>query len=289
MVPGGLLVTGVRKAVIPAAGLGVRFLPITKAQPKEMLPVVNKPVIQYVIEEAYHAGLDQILLITGKHKRAIEDHLDRSNLSSEYPVLREFDAILDAISLFYTRQKVQAGLGDAIRYAEAFVDDEYFAVLLGDNITFPNCTRDLIAVHQRYNAPVIAIERISPDRVKNHGVIVGNEVEPGVYRIREMHEKPDEPLSDLAIIGRYILPPEIFGYLSTTERGYGGEVQLTDALHDMIRDGRDIYAVLHTGKRFDLGNNIDWLRANLEIGLEDAEVGRDIKNWITDYTGRSSE
>ena len=281
-----MLVTMVKKAVIPAAGLGIRFLPITKAQPKEMLPVVNKPVIQYVIEEAYHAGLAQVLLITGKHKRAIEDHLDRSNLPSDHPALKEFDDILDAISLYYTRQKVQAGLGDAIRYTEAFVDGEYFAVLLGDNITVPNCSRELIRVHERYHAPVIAIERISPDKIRNHGVIVGSEQEPGVYRIRELHEKPDEPISDLAIIGRYILPPDIFAYLSTTDKGYGNELQLTDALNAMVQNGREMYAVLHTGKRFDLGNNIDWLKANLELGLEDAEIGRDIKDWITEYTGR---
>jgi UTP--glucose-1-phosphate uridylyltransferase len=278
----------VKKAVIPAAGLGIRFLPVTKAQPKEMLPVVNKPVIQYVIEEAYHAGILQMLLITGKHKRAIEDHLDHTTLNTNNYNLLEFEKILDAITLYYTRQKVQAGLGDAIRYAEEFVDEDFFAVLLGDNITLPNCTSDLVRVHEKYHAPVIAIETISKEKIKNHGVILGTEQEPGVYKIQEMFEKPNEPVSNLAIIGRYILSPEIFDYLSKTKKGYGGEIQLTDALQEMVRDGNDMYAVLHKGKRFDLGNNMDWLKANIELGLEDAEIGEELKTWITAYMGGSS-
>lgn len=278
----------VRKAVIPAAGLGIRFLPVTKAQPKEMLPVVNKPVIQYVIEEAYHAGIHQMILITGKHKRAIEDHLDRSTFNNDNPCLLEFEKILDAITLYYTRQKVQAGLGDAIRYAEEFVDEDFFAVLLGDNITIPNCTSDLIRVHEKHHAPVIAIETVSREKIKNHGVILGTEQEPGVYMIQEMFEKPSEPVSNLAIIGRYILSPEIFDYLSKAKKGYGGEIQLTDALQEMVQDGKDMYAVLHQGKRFDLGNHMDWLKANIELGLEDTEIGMDLKAWITAYMGGSS-
>jgi len=279
----------INKAVIPAAGLGIRFLPVTKAQPKEMLPVVNKPVIQYVIEEAYHAGINQMLLITGKHKRAIEDHLDHSTLKNDNKGLQEFEKILDEITLYYTRQKVQAGLGDAIRYAEDFVDEEYFSVLLGDNITLPNCTFDLIRVHEKYHAPVIAIETISPEKIKNHGVILGTKQEPGVYKIQEMFEKPSEPVSNLAIIGRYILSPDIFDYLLKTRKGYGGEIQLTDALHEMVHDGRDMYAVLHSGKRFDLGNNMDWLKANIELGLVDTEIGEDLRTWINDYMGGNSQ
>jgi UTP--glucose-1-phosphate uridylyltransferase len=278
----------IKKAVIPAAGLGIRFLPVTKAQPKEMLPVVNKPVIQYVIEEAYQAGIHQIILITGKNKRAIEDHLDRSTLNSDNFGLLEFEKILDEITLYYTRQKVQAGLGDAIRYAEEFVDEDYFAVLLGDNITLPNSTSDLIRVHEKYHAPVIAIESVSKEKIKNHGVILGTEQEHGVYKIQEMFEKPSEPVSNLAIIGRYILSPEIFDYLSKVKKGYGGEIQLTDALQEMVCDGKDMYAVLHRGKRFDLGNHMDWLKANIELGLEDAEIGRELKIWITNYIERIS-
>jgi UTP--glucose-1-phosphate uridylyltransferase len=278
----------IRKAVIPAAGLGIRFLPVTKAQPKEMLPVVNKPVIQYVIEEAYHARIHQMLLITGKHKRAIEDHLDRTTLNINNPGLQEFENTLDAITLYYTRQKVQAGLGDAIRYAEEFVGEDFFAVLLGDNITIPNCTSDLIRVHEKYHAPVIAIETVAKEKIKNHGVILGCEQEEGVYKIQDMFEKPSDPVSDLAIIGRYILCPEIFDYLSRVKRGYGGEIQLTDALQEMVRDGKDIYAVLHRGKRFDLGNHMDWLKANIELGLKDEVSGNELKTWITRYLEESS-
>ena len=279
----------VKKAVIPAAGLGTRFFPVTKAQPKEMLPVVNKPVIQYVLEEAYHSGIHQILLITGKHKRAIEDHLDRATFNIDDPRLVEFEKILDAITLYYTRQKEQAGLGDAIRYAEDFVGEDFFAVLLGDNITIPNCTSDLIQVHEKYHAPAIAIETVSKEKIKNHGVILGTELEPGVFKIQEMFEKPSEPVSNLAIIGRYILSPEIFDYLSNAKKGYGGEIQLTDALQEMVRDGNGMYAVMHQGKRFDLGNNMDWLIANIEIGLDDPEIGNKLKTWINTYVEGSHQ
>jgi UTP--glucose-1-phosphate uridylyltransferase len=277
----------IRKAVIPAAGLGVRFLPVTKAQPKEMLPVVNKPIIQYVIEEAHDAGIHQIILITGKHKRAIEDHLDRASLNSDNPQVQEFEKILNAITIYYTRQKVQAGLGDAIRYSKEFVDDDYFAVLLGDNITIPNCTSEIMSVYEKYHAPIIAIETVCREKIKNHGVILGTEQEPGVYKIQEMFEKPNEPISNLAIIGRYILSPEIFDYLAKANKGYGGEIQLTDALQEMVRDGKNMYAVLHQGKRFDVGNNMDWLRANIEIGLDDPNIGEELRNWITSHMRES--
>jgi UTP--glucose-1-phosphate uridylyltransferase len=280
----------IRKAVIPAAGLGTRFLPVTKAQPKEMLPVVNKPVIQYVVEEAYHAGVHQMLLITGKHKRAIEDHLDRATINTnENPDFLKLEKILDEISLYYVRQKVQAGLGDAIRYAKDFVDDDFFAVLLGDNITCPNCTRDLIRAHKKYHAPILAIETVSQEKIRNHGVILGSKQESGVYKIQEMFEKPDKPVSNLAIIGRYILSPDIFDYLSATKKGYGGEIQLTDALQEMVCDGKEMYAVLHQGRRFDVGNIMDWMKANIVLGMDDKEIGEDLREFIGAYMGGSSD
>ena len=270
----------IKKAVIPAAGLGTRFLPVTKAQPKEMLPVVNKPVIQYVVEEAYFAGMHQMLLITGKNKRAIEDHLDRATtMNNDNPDLVKFEKILDEITLYYVRQKVQAGLGDAILYAKNFVDNDFFAVLLGDNITLPNCTKDLIHAHQKYHAPILAIETVSEEKIRNHGVILGSKQEPGVYKIQEMFEKPDRPVSNLAIIGRYILSPDIFDYLAATKKGYGGEIQLTDALQEMVRDGKEMYAVLHQGRRFDVGNTMDWLKANIVLGMDDKEIGEDLRNF----------
>ena len=216
----------IRKAVIPAAGLGTRFLPVTKAQPKEMLPVVNKPVIQYVVEEAYHAGIYQMLLITGKHKRAIEDHLDRATINTnENPDFLKLEKILDEISLYYVRQKVQAGLGDAIRYAKDFVDDDFFAVLLGDNITCPNCTCDLIRAHEKYHAPILAIETVSQEKIRNHGVILGSKQESGVYKIQEMFEKPDKPYQTLQLSGGTSFPRRYL-IIFRKKKGYGGKYNL---------------------------------------------------------------
>ena len=163
----------IRKAVIPAAGYGTRMLPITKAQPKEMVPVVHKPVIQYVVEEAYYSGIKEILIITGKHKRAIEDHFDRSDLPKKDKYTEELDKILDEVDTFFVRQREQKGLGDAVRYTEAFVDDEPFALLLGDNITIPPCTKMLMEVFEKYRSSVIAVEEVPAERVQFHGVIKG--------------------------------------------------------------------------------------------------------------------
>ncbi len=275
----------VKKAVIPAAGFGLRFLPVTKAQPKEMLPVVNKPVIQYVIEETYYSDINQVLLITGRHKRAIEDHLDKANINGHSDLLGEFEEILEKIHIYYIRQKKQSGLGDAVSYAEPFVDEDPFALLLGDNITLPNCTKELVSAYEKYNAPIIAIEEIPDEKIKNHGVIKGKQVSPNVFRIEEMVEKPDEPISNLAIIGRYILTPDIFDYLSKTGRGRGGEIQLTDALRDMVLDGKEMYATIHKGRRYDLGNSFDWLKANIELALEDNEIGVPLRNWLNTELG----
>ncbi|WAI01193.1 UTP--glucose-1-phosphate uridylyltransferase [Methanogenium organophilum] len=275
----------VKKAVIPAAGFGIRFLPVTKAQPKEMLPVVNKPVIQYVIEETYQSDIHQILLITGRHKRAIEDHLDKANINGHSDLLEEFEELLEKMQIFYIRQKKQSGLGDAVSYAESFIDGDPFALLLGDNITLPNCTKELVDIYEQYNAPVIAIEEIPDDKIKNHGVIKGKKVSSNIFKIEEMVEKPDEPISNLAIIGRYILTPDIFDYLSKTDRGLNGELQLTDALRDMVLDGKEMYAAIHTGRRYDLGNSFDWLKANIELALEDNEIGVSLRNCLNAKLG----
>jgi len=275
----------VRKAVIPAAGYGTRMLPITKAQPKEMVPVVHKPVIQYVVEEAYYSGIKEILIITGKHKRAIEDHFDRSDLPKKDRYTEELDRILDEVNIFFVRQREQKGLGDAVRYAEAFVDDEPFALLLGDNITIPPCTKMLVDVFEKYRSPIIAVEKVPLERVQFHGVIKGVEIEKGIYKIEDMVEKPkaEEAPSNLAVLGRYILTPEVFDYLRDLKPGYGGEIQLTDALRLMCKD-RDIYGMLYTGKRYDIGNKLEWLKANVELALRDEELGEKFKNWLLDYS-----
>lgn len=276
----------IRKAVIPVAGLGTRFLPATKVQPKEMLPVVTKPVIQYVIEECHAAGITQILLITGKHKRAIEDYLDRADPAIQSPVLEEFDRILDDLHIHYIRQREPAGLGDAVGYARTFAAGDPFALLLGDNITLPNCTLELKDVFERYDSPIIAIEEVDAEKVRNHGIVAGTEVEKGTFRIDNLVEKPAESSSRLAIIGRYILDAGIFDHLDRTGKGAGGEIQLTDALGDMVREGNELYAVLHRGRRYDLGNHLDWLRANIELGLEDAELGPALEQWMRRCCGR---
>ncbi len=180
----------IKKAVIPAAGYGTRMLPITKAQPKEMVPVVHKPVIQYVVEEAYYSGIREILIITGKHKRAIEDHFDRSDLPMKDKYTEELDRILDEVDIFFVRQREQRGLGDAVRYAEAFVDDEPFALLLGDNITIPPCTKMLMYAFEKYRSSIIAVEKVPPDRISFHGVIKGVEIEKGIFKIEDLVEKP---------------------------------------------------------------------------------------------------
>lgn len=270
----------VKKAVIPAAGLGTRFLPITKAQPKEMLPVVHKPVIQYVIEEIYMSGIQDVLIVTGRNKRAIEDHFDRYDGNKANDYVDELKKILNNLDIFYIRQKQQNGLGDAVKYAEAFVDGDPFALLLGDNITIPSCTRALSRVFDELNSPVIAIEAVPLDRAKYHGIIKGEKIRDNVYKIEDMFEKPIDPISNLAIIGRYILTADVFDYLRELKGGHGGEIQLTDALRDMVLDGNDIYGYIFPGRRFDIGNKIDWLKANIELSLQDEEIGNDLKEWL---------
>jgi len=248
-----------------------------------MVPVVHKPVIQYVVEEAYYSGIREILIITGKHKRAIEDHFDRSDLPKKDKYTEELDRIPEEVNIFFVRQREQKGLGDAVRYAEAFVDDEPFALLLGDNITIPPCIKMLMDIFRKYKAPIIAVEKISRERIQFHGVIKGIEIEKGVYKIEDMVEKPkaEEAPSDLAVLGRYILTPEIFNYLRDLKPGYGGEIQLTDALRAMCRE-TVIYACLYTGKRYDIGDKLEWLKANVEIALRDNELGEGFKKWLNE-------
>ncbi len=283
------------KAVIPAAGLGTRFLPATKAQPKEMLPVFNKPTIQYVVEEAVASGIDDILIITGKGKRSIEDHFDRS-FELEYFLkscgkdedLKEIKSIseIDA-DIYYVRQKKQKGLGDAILCAEKHIDGDPFAVLLGDTITQSDvpCTKQLMDVFGKYQSSTIAIEQVSEGKIERYGIIKGSEITDSVYKIDDMVEKPniDEAPSNLAITGRYVLVPEIFDYLEKVQPGVGGEIQLTDAMRSMMRsdEGRfhDVYGYLFNGRIYDIGNTVEWLKSSIEIALKDENV----KDELTEY------
>ncbi|BDZ70528.1 UTP--glucose-1-phosphate uridylyltransferase GalU [Methanobacterium petrolearium] len=275
------------KAVIPAAGLGTRFLPATKAQPKEMLPVYNKPTIQYVVEEAVASGIDDILIITGKGKRSIEDHFDRS-FELEYSLrncgkmdyLVEVEAISEMADIYYVRQKKQKGLGDAILCAKKHIDGQPFAVLLGDTISQSSvpCTQQLLDVHEKYDSSAIAIERVPRDKIERYGIIKGQEVEDSVYKIEDMVEKPrpEEAPSDLAITGRYVLDPEIFDHIEDVPPGVGGEIQLTDAMRQLD----SIYGHIFDGKIYDIGNNVEWLKSSLEIALQDPDVNGELREYL---------
>ncbi|MGO9388440.1 MAG: UTP--glucose-1-phosphate uridylyltransferase GalU [Methanobacterium sp.] len=275
------------KAVIPAAGLGTRFLPATKAQPKEMLPVFNKPTIQYVVEEAVASGIDDILIITGKGKRSIEDHFDRSfeleyflRNSGKTESLLEIEAISDMADIYYVRQKQQKGLGDAISVAKKHIDGDPFAVLLGDTITQSNipCTKQLLETFYKYESSTIAIEMVPDERIERYGIIKGTEISDSVYKIEDMVEKPSlkEAPSNLAITGRYILVPEIFDHINNIPPGVGGEIQLTDAMRLMS----EMYGYVLEGKVYDIGNTVEWLKSSIELALKDESVKYELKEYL---------
>ena len=275
------------KAVIPAAGLGTRFLPATKAQPKEMLPVYDKPTIQYVIEESVNSGVDDILIVTGKGKRSIEDHFDRSfelehhlKTKGKEDFLKEIEYISDLADIHFIRQKKQKGLGDAIYCAKKHVGSDPFVVMLGDTITKDTvpCTKQLIDIYEKYGKSVISLEEVPDEKVERYGIIDGEEMEDSIYKIDKLVEKP--PLrvapSNLAIMGRYVLTPDIFDCIEKVEPGYGGEIQLTDALSKLD----EIYGQVFKGDSFDIGNRIDWLKTSLKFALEDPEAKDTILEFI---------
>jgi UTP--glucose-1-phosphate uridylyltransferase len=281
----------VRKAVFPAAGLGTRFLPATKAQPKEMLPLVDKPTIQYVVEEAVESGIEQIIVITGRNKRAIEDHFDAA-FELEYYLadrgkteeLAQIKTISELASVFYVRQKEPLGLGHAILCARALVADEPFAVFLGDDIIggAPRpCMRQLLDVFEKYDGPVIAVERVPRERIHQYGVIAGRHVTANVWQIDDLVEKPraEDAPSDLAIIGRYVLTPDLFDRLAETRPDRRGEIQLTDALR-ALRERRPMYAVEFEGKRYDTGDKLGFLKATVEFALARPDLGAEFRAYL---------
>lgn len=275
------------KAVIPAAGFGTRFLPATKAQPKEMLPVFDKPTIQYVIEEAVASGIDDILIVTGKNKRSIEDHFDKSfelehtlEVAGKDKYLKQIRDITDLADICYIRQKEQKGLGDAIYCARKHVGDEPFAVMLGDTITKGNtpCTKQLIDIYNKYDASAISLEEVTMEKVERYGIIKGEEIEKDVYKINQLVEKPpmSEAPSNLAIMGRYVLTPDIFDKIDETEPGVGGEIQLTDALSKLDA----IYGNTFEGKTYDIGNRLEWLKTSIEFAMDDEESREDLLEYL---------
>jgi UTP--glucose-1-phosphate uridylyltransferase len=280
----------VRKAVIPAAGLGTRFLPLTKAQPKEMLPVVDKPVIQYVVEEAILSGIDDILIITGRSKRAIEDHFDacfeleyRLKQNGNKRLFEEAESLSKMIDMHYIRQKEQRGLGDAILHAEKHCDGEPFAVLLGDTITIPHegettCTCQMMDAFEKYHKPIIAVEPVAEEKIKDYGIIDGVELGNGAYMIRDIVEKPrpEDAPSNLGAIGRYILDPEIFDLLKDTKPGHSGEVQLTDALRQLDQP----IGLATRCKRYDIGDKLGWMKSSIELALGREEFSGDLRAFL---------
>jgi len=282
----------IRKAVFPAAGLGTRFLPATKASPKEMLPLVDKPLIQYAVEEAAGCGIESILIITGRDKTAIEDHFDISFELEQVLLERGKQEMFELVrrvselaKISYTRQKQALGLGHAIYQAKDFVNNEPFAVLLADDVVDApekSALQQLIDVFEKYRSPVVATMKVEGEAISKFGVIDAKQVEPRVYRIKDMVEKPryEEAPSDLAIVGRYIFTPDIFQFIERTEKGAGGEIQITDAMRLMVKEGKPFYAVELQGTRHDAGDKLGFLIATVEYALKHEELASDFKNYL---------
>lgn len=281
----------VRKAIIPAAGLGARFLPATKAQPKEMLPIVDKPTIQYIIEEAIASGIEDILIITGRNKRAIEDHFDKS-LELEYQLkakgntelLKIVQDISELIDIYYVRQKEPLGLGHAIYCARQFIGDEPFAVLLGDDIIRSQvpCLKQLIDLYEESPGTIVAVQEVPREEVHKYGIIDAvPESNGNVFKINDLVEKPpvENAPSRLAVIGRYIITPRIFSLLAETKPGAGGEIQLTDALKVLCRE-QPMYGLAYTGRRYDVGDKLGYLQATVEFALARPDLAEGFRSYL---------
>ena len=295
-------IKSVTKAVIPAAGLGTRFLPATKATPKEMLPVVDRPAIQYVVEEAIRAGLNDVLMITGRNKRALEDHFDRVPVLEQQLAEQGKDALLVSVvetnelggDLHYVRQGDPKGLGHAVLRAKRHVGDEAFAVLLGDDLIDEK--EDLLArmveVQERTGGSVVALMEVPREAISAYGAaaIEAVEGEDGFVKITGLVEKPaaDEAPSNYAVIGRYVLSPKVFEVLENTAPGRGGEIQLTDALQTLAqREGEGVYGVVFSGRRFDTGDKLSYLKANVILAAERPEFGDDLRAWLKDFVAEN--
>ena len=272
----------VRKAIIPAAGLGTRFLPATKAQPKEMLPIVDKPTIQYIIEEAVASGIEEILIITGRNKKCIEDHFDKSvelemelEKNHKEDLLELVRGISDMVDIHYIRQKEPKGLGHAILCAKAFVGNEPFAVLLGDDVVDSEvpCLKQLMDCYKEYKTSILGVQTVNEKDVNKYGIVDGIHIEDRVYKVKRLVEKPavEEAPSNVAILGRYIITPQIFDVLANTKPGKGGEIQLTDALETLI-ENEAMYAYNFEGRRYDVGDKLGFLQATVEFALKKEEL-----------------
>jgi UTP--glucose-1-phosphate uridylyltransferase len=284
------MIMKVRKAIIPAAGLGTRFLPVTKAQPKEMLPIVDKPTIQYIIEEAIASGIESILIITGRGKRAIEDHFDRSfeleeelKKKNQEELLQQVREIANLVDIHYIRQKEPRGLGHAIHCAKAFTGNEPFAVLLGDDIVDSEvpCMRQMIDIYNEYKTTILGVQPVDPEDVSKYGIVAGNKVDDRIYKVKDLIEKPEkqDAPSNIAILGRYIISPTIFQYLENAKPGKNGEIQLTDSLRELVRH-EAMYAYEFIGRRYDVGNKLGFLEATVEFALKRNDLREDFEAYL---------
>lgn len=272
----------IRKAVIPAGGLGISFLPATKAQPKEMLPIVDKPALQYIVEEAVESGIEEILIVTGKNKSCIEDHFDKSIAlemaledKNDTENLEKIRKISNMATIYYVRQKEPKGLADAIKCAKSFIgDDEHFAILLGDDIIDSEkpCLKQLMEVHSRYSTPIVGVQDVNKKEVSKYGVVEPLEVEDGIYKVRSLVEKPSRKApSNKAIMGRYIASSKIFDLIENQKPGVHNELHLTDTLNSLLKS-TSVYACDIEGKKYDLGNKLDYLEANIDFALKREEL-----------------
>ncbi|MBC7086485.1 MAG: UTP--glucose-1-phosphate uridylyltransferase GalU [Methanomethylovorans sp.] len=280
----------IKKAIIPAAGLGTRFLPVTKSMPKEMLPIIDKPVIHYVVEEAINSGIDDIIFITGRSKRSIEDYFDDSpelemHLMSKgkTEMLKMVRDISSLVDIHYIRQKEPRGLGDAILTAEKHISGEPFAVLLGDDIIVNStpCTKQLIEVFIKYGRSTIAVEEVPLEKVINYGIIKGRKLDEHLYVLEDIVEKPspEKAPSNYGAIGRYVFTPEIFDCIKKSEYGVGGEIQLTDGIK-LLSESQKIYAYKFTGKRYDTGDKLEYIKAIVDFALENEEMREEILAYL---------
>lgn len=284
------MVRPITKALFPVAGLGTRFLPATKASPKEMLPLVDKPLIQYVVEEAISSGIEEVIIITGRGKRAIEDHFDISyeledllRQKGKTELLQQVQQISNMVDICYVRQKEPYGLGHAVLCAKNLVKNESFAVLLGDDVIDGEVPvlKQMLDMYYKYKAPIIAVQEVDRSQVSNYGIIDAVQVADGVYKISDMIEKPrvEDAPSNLAIIGRYLLTPDIIGILEKTAPGSGKEIQLTDGLKGLLKTG-PVYGYKFQGKRYDAGDKLGFLQATVEFGLKNKEFGEQFREYL---------
>jgi UTP--glucose-1-phosphate uridylyltransferase len=292
---GGKHMVKVKKAIIPAAGLGTRFLPATKAMPKEMLPIVDKPTVQYIVEEAIASGIEDIIIVTGKGKRAIEDHFDHAfELEDNLYKKRKLDLLEKVresaqVDIHYIRQKEPKGLGHAIWCARKFIGDEPFAVLLGDDIVQAEtpCLKQLMDVFEQYNASVIGVQPVSMDETERYGIIDPLRQDGRLYEVKGLVEKPkkEEAPSNVAIMGRYILTPEIFKHLDKQEQGAGGEIQLTDAIQK-LNGTQNVYAYVFEGTRYDVGEKLGFIKTTIEMALRREDLGEELRNYLRELVER---